>query len=129
MKESLNRCPICGKIVSLEKNGRTQKIENVNGICWSDIGYSTGGWGGRRNFIDHFSGEICDDCFTALSIKIYEFKEVIKKRTNSCVEGVCIYKISKDEPNRDNMQNLQHDELQPERRKKPLLRLLSSFSH
>lgn len=128
MKESINRCPICSKITALEKNGRTQKIEQVHGICWSDIGYSIGGWGRRSNFIYAFSGEVCNDCFTALKTKINEFKEVIDQRRNSCDEGVCIYKTSKDKSAGDNVSNLQEDELQSKRHKTPLLRLLSSFS-
>lgn len=128
MKEIINRCPICSKITALEKNGRTQEIEQVHGICWSDIGYSIGGWGRRSNFIYAFSGEVCNDCFTALKTKINEFKEVIDQRRNSCDEGVCIYKTSKDKSTGDNLYDLQEDELQPKRHKTPLLRLLSSFS-
>lgn len=128
MKESINRCHICNKIVSMEKDGIKEKIDDVHGVCWSDIGYSIGGWGRRRNFMHEFSGEICGDCFTALEIKINEFKEVVQQRRNSCDEGICIYKTSKYQQNRDNMSEMQHDELQRKRRKSPLLRLLSSFS-
>ncbi len=128
MKESIIRCPICSKITALEKNGRTQKIEQVHGICWDKIGYSIGGWGSRRDFIHGFSGEVCNDCFTALKTKINEFKEVVNQRTNSCEEGVCIYKTSKDKSTGDNLSDLQQDELQSKRHKTPLLRLLSSFS-
>ena len=128
MKESINRCPICSKIVSIEKNGRKEKIENVHGICWSDIGYSIGGWGGRSNFMYAFSGEVCNDCFTAIKTKINEFKEVIQQRKNSCEEGICIYKTSKDQTKGNNVSDLQEDELQPKRHKTPLLRFLSSFS-
>lgn len=128
MTESIIRCPICSKITALKKNGRTEKIEQVHGICWKDIGYSAGGWGYRKDFMFDFSGEVCNECFTALKIKINEFKEVFDKRKNSCEEGICIYKTSKDQSARDNMSNLQEDELQSKRHKTPFLRLLSSFS-
>jgi len=48
MEEKIIRCPICGKIVALEKGGNKQKIENVNGICWDEFGYSLGGWGSGK---------------------------------------------------------------------------------
>lgn len=128
MKENINRCPICSKIVSLEKNGRTEKLEQVNGICWSDIGYSIGGWGSRRDFIHSFSGEVCTDCFTALKTKINEFKEVIQQRKNSCEEGICIYKKQPNEPTGNNVPDLQQNKLQPKRHKISLLRFLPSFS-
>lgn len=128
MKESINRCPICSKIVSIEKNGRKEEIENVHGICWSDIGYSFGGWGQRSNFMYAFSGEVCSDCFAALKTKINEFKEVIQQRKNSCEEGVFIYKTSKDQTKGNNVSDLQEDELQRKRHRTPLLRLLSLFS-
>ena len=128
MKESIIRCPICSKITALEKNERTQKIEQVHGICWDKIGYSLGGWGSRKNFIQEFSGEVCCDCFTALKTKINELKEVFEQRKGSCDEGVYIYKTSKDKSTRDNLSDLQENELQSKRHKTSLLRLLSSFS-
>jgi hypothetical protein len=127
MKENINRCSICSKIVSLEKNGRTEILEQVNGICWSDIGYSIGGWGTRRNFIYSFSGEVCNHCFTALKTKINELKEVIQHRKNSCEEGICIYKKQQNESTGDNVSDLQQNKLQPKRHKLSLLRLLPSF--
>ena len=128
MKESIIRCHICSKITALEKNGKEQKIEQVHGICWDKIGYSIGGWGSRRDFIHGFSGEVCNDCFTALKTKINELKEVIDQRKNSFDEGVCIYKKQSDKSEGDNLSDLQQDEFQPKRHKTPLLRLLSSFS-
>lgn len=124
MDEKIIRCPICGKIVALEKGFRTQKLEQVNGICWKDIGYSIGGWGSRRNFMREFSGEVCKDCFNALESKINELKEVFDKRKNSCEDGVCIYKTSKDKTSRDNVSNVQSDELQPKRHPFSFLRAL-----
>lgn len=128
MKESIIRCPICSKITALEKNGRKQKIEQVHGICWDEIGYSINGWGSYRDFIHGFSGEVCNDCFIALKTKINELKEVIDQRKNSCDEGVCIYKKQSDKSEGNNLSDLQQDEFQPKRHKTPLLRLLSSFS-
>jgi hypothetical protein len=113
MDEKIIRCPVCGKIVALEKGMRTQKIESVHGICWDKIGYSIGGWGFRRDFVYAFSGEVCEDCFNALKTKINEFKEVFDKRKNSCNEGICIYKTPKNKTDRDNLFNVQQNKLQP----------------
>ena len=124
MNEKIIRCPICGKITALESNNRIQKIEQVNGICWDRIVYSIGGWGSRCDFITPFSGEVCNDCFDVLKIKINELKNAFDKRKDSCDEGICIYKKSQG----NNMSSMWEDELQPKRRKKPLLWLLSSFS-
>lgn len=128
MKESIIRCPICSKITALEKHGVRQKIEPVHGICWDDIGYSIGGWGSRSNFMHAFSGEVCGDCFTALKTKIHELRDVVAERRNSCDEGVCFYRTSKDGAAGDHVSDVQEDELQHERHKSPVLRYLSLFS-
>lgn len=127
MVESIIRCPICGKITALEKNYKTQQIEEVHGIIWRDIGYSIGGWGRRKDFMNDFSGEVCNDCFIALKTKINEFKEVFEQRRNSCEEGVCIYKSSKDKSTGHNLPDMQNDKFQPKRHKTSLLRFLPSF--
>ena len=126
--EKIIRCPICSKITALEGDHQTQKIEQVHGICWNKIWYSLGGWGRGREFISDFTGEVCHDCFSALKTKIDEFKDVFNQRKNSCEEGVCIYKTSKDQSKGDNVPDLQEDQLQPKRHKTSLLRLLSLFS-
>ncbi len=126
-KEKIIRCDICGKIVDLENGSRKQKIETVNGMCWDEFGYSIGGWGRRQNFTQKFEGEVCNECFYTLKSKIDELIETIKKRKNSCYQGVCIYGTSSNKTTGDNVPDLQSDELQPERHKKPLLRLLSYF--
>jgi hypothetical protein len=107
MKESIIRCEICSKITALEKNGITEIIEQVHGICWDKIGYSICGWGQRNNFIHSFSGEVCNDCFTALKTKIYEFKQIFEQRQNSCEEGVAIYKTLKDKSTSHKVSELQ----------------------
>lgn len=107
MQEIINRCPVCNKITSFEKNGKTEKIETVHGICWGRIGYSIGGWGKRNDFIGDFSGEVCDECFTALKMKINELKEVIDQRTNSCEDGICIYRKQNNKSKRDKVSYLQ----------------------
>ena len=128
MEEKIIRCPICGKIVALEKGSNKQKIENVNGICWDEFGYSLGGWGSRKNFMQKFSGEVCNECFYIIKPKIDELIGTIQQRKNSCEEGVCIYKTSKDATAGDKMPEVPINKLQPKRYKKSLLRLLSHFS-
>lgn len=63
MKDSITRCQICKKIVTLEKNSKTEKVENVNGVSWPDFVYSPRGWGRAQVAVNAFRGEICDDCF------------------------------------------------------------------
>lgn len=92
MKEVIHKCPICTKTVAFEVNGKKQKIESVNGICWSNIGYSIGGWGNRRDIIKDFSDEVCKDCFRALRTKINELKEVIEERRGSSDEWLYVNK-------------------------------------
>jgi hypothetical protein len=127
MTESIVRCPICGKIVALGKDRMMEQLEPVHGICY-EFGYSMGGWGRCQNFITPFSGEVCNDCFNALKHKIDELKEVFDQRRDSCKEGICIYKTSANRATGNNVPDVRDDELQPERHKSPLLRLLSSFS-
>lgn len=128
MEEKINRCPVCKKITSLEKGFKKEKIEQVNGICWSDIGYSIGGWGRRRNFIHSFSGEVCNECFNDLKNMIDKFNEVFQKRRNSQDEGICIYKTQRNESEGDKMPNVQRNKLQSKRHKQSLLRLLPFLS-
>jgi len=75
-----------------------------------------------------FSGEICNECFYIIKPKIDELIETIKQRKNSCEEGVCIYKKSKDTATGNKMPEVPINKLQPKRHKKPLLWLLSHFS-
>lgn len=127
-EEKIIRCSICETIVELESGWNTQVIKHKNGILWGDFGYSIGGWGHRQNFMHSFSGEICDECFNAIKIKINELNETIKKRKGCNKDGICIYGTPNNKTEGNKMFDLQPDELQPKRHKGIVLRLLSSFS-
>lgn len=126
--EKIIRCPICEKIVALQRGYSTQKIERVNGLCWDEFGYSLGGWGSHKNFMRSFRGEVCEECFQIIKIKIDELQQTIKSRRGASKEGVCIYKEHKDEPEGNTVPELPTGKLQPKRYRAALLRVLSLFS-
>lgn len=66
------RCDFCKKITTSED----RKMENVNGFT-AEIGYSTGGWGRRKDLVPAMTVEICDDCFKAATAAANTFKEKI----------------------------------------------------
>lgn len=90
MKETIIRCPVCNKVVAIEGPTKKEKIEPVNGICWSDIGFSKGGWGSRENFIQSFSREVCISCFDQLSEKIVDLRNVYSSLKNSNYNSVTV---------------------------------------
>jgi hypothetical protein len=67
-------CDFCRKLTT-EQN---VKKESINGF-FVEIGYSINGWGNRKNFIDKISVEICNECFSSVSIKVEELNKTIKK--------------------------------------------------
>lgn len=129
MKDSITRCQICKKIVTLEKNSKTEKVENVNGVSWPDFVYSPRGWGRAQVAVNAFRGEICDDCFIPIKNKLHELNETVQKRKDLCKdEGICIYKTSSVGTGGYKMPSVQLNELQSKRYPKPILWLLSHFS-
>jgi hypothetical protein len=91
MKETINRCPVCSKITSIESGGIKQKeIAAVHGICWKDVGYSINGWGSRKDFLKDFSGEVCTECFAEINLKMKELQDILDKRRGSCRDEITV---------------------------------------
>jgi hypothetical protein len=94
MKEKVTilRCSLCEKLVGLE---REQKVslktyftkreagETLTKIKWGAFQYSTGIWFNKRNLLDDFAGEICEDCFHVVSEKVAELEKVVKAKKGS----------------------------------------------
>ena len=70
------------------------------------LGYSEGGWGYRRNWLD-YGKEVCDVCFGEIKAVLDPVIEFLQRPPGR--QG-------------DNIQPLRSDELSPGRRETPLLR-------
>lgn len=56
------------------------KKESLNGF-FIEAGYSTGGWGSRKDWIARTTIEVCDECFGTIKNKVQEMKDTIKTLT------------------------------------------------
>lgn len=65
-KISVETCDLCGSVMT-EKNGLT-----------IEIGYSKGGWGQRRNWLN-WSGEVCPECFDVARVQTRTFRDTVLK--------------------------------------------------
>jgi len=68
MKKYTDHCDYCEKEFNNDKNGF--KVE---------IGYSTGGWGSRRDYVHNKSVEICNKCFSSVTVKVLEMDKCIQE--------------------------------------------------
>lgn len=72
MKKTNIYCDYCNKITT----EADVKIEKLNGFH-VEIGYSLGGWGGRKNFVDKQTVEICNECFDKVKSKSKDLQRTI----------------------------------------------------
>ena len=66
-------CDYCKKMTTAEG----VKKETLHGSL-VELGYSLGGWGNRRNFVNPHTVEICTDCFNSVKKKADELAQAIK---------------------------------------------------
>lgn len=127
-EEKIIRCPICEKIVMLERGWKKEKIHPVNGISIGEVVFSKGGWGRAQSMAYKFSGEVCLECFNIIKTKIDELSKILEERQGCHKQGIYIYGASDNKTEGYQVPDLQSDELQPKRHKISLLRLLPRFS-
>lgn len=74
MAKSTNKyCDFCKKVL-VEHD---KKVDNENGFS-ATVGYSVGGWGSRKDFVPQLNVEICDSCFSSVSVASKELARTIK---------------------------------------------------
>lgn len=74
MKVYKQLCDLCEKELGKHTNS------GKHGFC-SEIGYSLGGWGLRRDFVIKTSMEVCTECFDQLKEKSIQLNNTIEKLT------------------------------------------------
>jgi len=63
-KISVETCDLCGSVMT-EKNGLVIQV-----------GYSKGGWGQRRNWLN-WSGEVCPECFELARVQTKTLRDTV----------------------------------------------------
>lgn len=94
-EEKIIRCPLCQSIVGIESSHGRKKLKCVNGISIGALKTSIGGWGHSKRLLDEFSGEVCDECYLNLSVKMEDLAETFNQLKGSQAnETISIEKTS-----------------------------------
>lgn len=95
MEERINRCALCKSIVSIESSCERKKIQSIGGISIGNLKTSIGGWGHSKRLLDEFSGEVCNECYLNLSVKMEDLAETFNQLKDSRAnETISIEKIN-----------------------------------
>lgn len=73
MKTEITLCDLCEAPIVGPGMARS-----MHGVCVM-LGYSVGGWGSRKNFVE-WSGEVCDVCFAEYETIARAFQLWLRKR-------------------------------------------------